>query len=428
MRRRIRGVMVPAMLGLGLPGRALVLWALALHSLPVVHLVTTRQAHNSMIAREMGSLNVSPGQRVDTAPHESAACAQYSSRRRASARSRTSPARTSTEGGASPARYDAPDDRGGHSNGEKKLRFDDMADLAESRYIEQVVARSAQRMVQESRLPTPRRESPVWPSQSVGEESAAQRVLVSPPSPAAKSEKPPFTLIAPPAPISMGAEPRECRRPSTAEGDGRHQKRAGCSPRESVAGEGPAVEDVGRSSKQEAAYPLRSRAAQSPQVLTRQDGAAPAACKVEDSRQPAAAEWLGGSRGAWRGGCSARAVGRQVADTAPWHVPAAGANTARSHSASTAAPANGEGGEGAGDRIKVCVRKRPLSEKEVTGSQADVIHVGRSAEELKVLEYKRRLDLTEYVEQHDFLFDAVLSDACRSELTLANPLSAPDTR
>jgi len=64
----------------------------------------------------------------------------------------------------------------------------------------------------------------------------------------------------------------------------------------------------------------------------------------------------------------------------------------------------------------------------VTGSQADVIHVGRSAEELKVLEYKRRLDLTEYVEQHDFLFDAVLSDACRSELTLANPLSAPDTR
>ena len=33
---------------------------------------------------------------------------------------------------------------------------------------------------------------------------------------------------------------------------------------------------------------------------------------------------------------------------------------------------------------------------------------------VQVLEYKKRLDLSEYVEQHDFIFDEVLSEACRS--------------
>ncbi|KAJ1470288.1 P-loop containing nucleoside triphosphate hydrolase protein, partial [Baffinella frigidus] len=32
-----------------------------------------------------------------------------------------------------------------------------------------------------------------------------------------------------------------------------------------------------------------------------------------------------------------------------------------------------------------------------------------------VLEYKKRLDLSEYVEQHDFIFDEVLSEACSNK-------------
>lgn len=50
------------------------------------------------------------------------------------------------------------------------------------------------------------------------------------------------------------------------------------------------------------------------------------------------------------------------------------------------------------DRIKVCVRKRPLSAKEHEHAHKDIINCNsRSGSGLTVLEYRKRLDLTEYV-------------------------------
>ena len=50
------------------------------------------------------------------------------------------------------------------------------------------------------------------------------------------------------------------------------------------------------------------------------------------------------------------------------------------------------------DRIKVCVRKRPLSEKELARDHKDIIHCNAASESaLTVIEHKKRLDLTEYV-------------------------------
>ena len=68
------------------------------------------------------------------------------------------------------------------------------------------------------------------------------------------------------------------------------------------------------------------------------------------------------------------------------------------------------------DRIKVCVRKRPLSGKELAGEHKDIIHCNSlTGSGLTVLEYRKRLDLTEYVEPHDFAFDEVLSETSANE-------------
>eukprot|EP00960_Hanusia_phi_P049898 759851-Hanusia_phi.AAC.2 len=69
------------------------------------------------------------------------------------------------------------------------------------------------------------------------------------------------------------------------------------------------------------------------------------------------------------------------------------------------------------ERIQVCVRKRPVNSREQQASLKDVVRVpsGGQGKELTVLEYKKRLDLSEYVEQHDFAFDEVLSDCCSND-------------
>ena len=46
----------------------------------------------------------------------------------------------------------------------------------------------------------------------------------------------------------------------------------------------------------------------------------------------------------------------------------------------------------------------------------DIIHCNpASGSELTVLEYRKRLDLTEYVEPHEFAFDEVLSEKSANE-------------
>ncbi|KAJ7980277.1 Kinesin-like protein [Quillaja saponaria] len=60
-------------------------------------------------------------------------------------------------------------------------------------------------------------------------------------------------------------------------------------------------------------------------------------------------------------------------------------------------------------KIKVVVRKRPLNKKELAKKEDDVVTVYDNAY-LAVHETKLKVDLTAYVEKHEFCFDAVLDE------------------
>ncbi|KAK8597808.1 hypothetical protein V6N13_095205 [Hibiscus sabdariffa] len=66
-------------------------------------------------------------------------------------------------------------------------------------------------------------------------------------------------------------------------------------------------------------------------------------------------------------------------------------------------------------KIKVVVRKRPLNKKEIAKKEEDVITIGSNSNALVVHEKKLKVDLTEYVEKHEFLFDAVLNEDVSNE-------------
>ncbi|XP_061340114.1 kinesin-like protein KIN-13B isoform X2 [Gastrolobium bilobum] len=59
-------------------------------------------------------------------------------------------------------------------------------------------------------------------------------------------------------------------------------------------------------------------------------------------------------------------------------------------------------------KIKVVVRKRPLNKKEIAKKEEDIITIDSNS--LTVHERKLKVDLTEYVEKHEFVFDAVLNE------------------
>lgn len=59
-------------------------------------------------------------------------------------------------------------------------------------------------------------------------------------------------------------------------------------------------------------------------------------------------------------------------------------------------------------KIKVVVRKRPLNKKELGKNEEDIIETLSNS--LTVHETKLKVDLTEYVERHEFVFDAVLNE------------------
>eukprot|EP00250_Pteridium_aquilinum_P011333 c19995_g4_i1 orf=366-2852(-) len=61
-------------------------------------------------------------------------------------------------------------------------------------------------------------------------------------------------------------------------------------------------------------------------------------------------------------------------------------------------------------RIKVVVRKRPLNKKELSRKEEDIVSIDGTGSSLTVHEPKLKVDLTAYVEKHDFVFDAVLDD------------------
>ncbi|XP_034910927.1 kinesin-like protein KIN-13B isoform X2 [Populus alba] len=59
-------------------------------------------------------------------------------------------------------------------------------------------------------------------------------------------------------------------------------------------------------------------------------------------------------------------------------------------------------------KIKVVVRKRPLNKKELAKNEEDIIDTHSNS--MTVHETKLKVDLTEYVERHEFVFDAVLNE------------------
>ncbi|XP_054785076.1 kinesin-like protein KIN-13B [Prosopis cineraria] len=59
-------------------------------------------------------------------------------------------------------------------------------------------------------------------------------------------------------------------------------------------------------------------------------------------------------------------------------------------------------------KIKVVVRKRPLNKKELAKNEEDIIETHSNS--LRVHETKLKVDLTQYVEKHEFVFDAVLNE------------------
>ncbi|KAK6941527.1 Kinesin motor domain, partial [Dillenia turbinata] len=61
-------------------------------------------------------------------------------------------------------------------------------------------------------------------------------------------------------------------------------------------------------------------------------------------------------------------------------------------------------------KIKVVVRKRPLNKKEIAKKEDDIITIDPSTNSLTVHETKLKVDLTEYVEKHEFVFDTVLDE------------------
>ncbi|XP_047308105.1 kinesin-like protein KIN-13B [Impatiens glandulifera] len=61
-------------------------------------------------------------------------------------------------------------------------------------------------------------------------------------------------------------------------------------------------------------------------------------------------------------------------------------------------------------KIKVVVRKRPLNRKESARKEEDIITIHSDTNSLNVHETKLKVDLTEYIEKHGFVFDAVLSE------------------
>eukprot|EP00058_Branchiostoma_floridae_P006774 XP_002592262.1 hypothetical protein BRAFLDRAFT_70994 [Branchiostoma floridae] len=69
---------------------------------------------------------------------------------------------------------------------------------------------------------------------------------------------------------------------------------------------------------------------------------------------------------------------------------------------------------GGGDKIRVCVRKRPMNKREKKAGQADIVQVqGKKA--VLVNEAKVAVDLTKYTQQHEFIFDEAFGEECSNE-------------
>lgn len=61
-------------------------------------------------------------------------------------------------------------------------------------------------------------------------------------------------------------------------------------------------------------------------------------------------------------------------------------------------------------KIKVCVRKRPASQKEIAQNDIDIVTTS-ATDTIVIKELKNRVDLTKYIEEHHFTFDRAFGEA-----------------
>ena len=66
------------------------------------------------------------------------------------------------------------------------------------------------------------------------------------------------------------------------------------------------------------------------------------------------------------------------------------------------------------DRIKVCVRKRPLNRREQTKNEDDVVDIP-STNQCNVYESKTSVDLSKFIQKHCYVFDKTFDDSADNE-------------
>jgi hypothetical protein len=108
------------------------------------------------------------------------------------------------------------------------------------------------------------------------------------------------------------------------------------------------------------------------------------------------AQLLTGGRNKSAGGTPLNAYGMPISASTP--------STQQSKPSSTPA-----------DRIRVCVRTRPLSSKELSKNDPDITTLIPPST-LTVAEPKVKLDLTKYTDRHQFTFDDVFGPQCSNEM------------
>ena len=65
-------------------------------------------------------------------------------------------------------------------------------------------------------------------------------------------------------------------------------------------------------------------------------------------------------------------------------------------------------------KIRVIVRKRPLSKKEASKGENDIVDI-RGTNQVVVKELKTKVDLTKYIEEHSFIFDLAFAENSSNE-------------
>eukprot|EP01048_Picozoa_sp_COSAG05_P016589 COSAG05_NODE_2155_length_3460_cov_10604.678667_2_plen_373_part_01 len=67
------------------------------------------------------------------------------------------------------------------------------------------------------------------------------------------------------------------------------------------------------------------------------------------------------------------------------------------------------------ERIRVCVRKRPINRREISKGEGDIVTVDRRSNTINVHEPKIKVDLQKFTEVHQFRFDVAFDENCSNQ-------------